>query len=603
MFRNFNLNEVTLTDKYFAYRRELVKKYVIEFDLDRLMHTFKINAGIPSNAIPLGGWEDVECGLRGHFVGHFLSACSKFAFAGKDEELKLRANAIVDTMEMCAKPNGYLSAFEEDKLDVLEFEENRNVWAPYYTLHKIMQGLVDCYIYLGNSKSLNLAVNLAYYIHERFEKLHFWKIDGILRCTKVNPVNEFGGIGDVIYTLFTLTGDDKLLALAKIFDRDYFLEHLATGKDVLEDLHANTHLPMIIAAMHRFNISGEEKYKRAALHFYNYLLGRTFANGNNSSRATTFIKGGVSEKSEHWGGYGELGEALTGGESESCCAHNTERILQGLFEWSDSVDYLHHMETLKYNAILNSASQMTGLSQYHQPMGSCVSKKFSGLYDSFWCCTASGIEAMSELQKNIWFKSDNSLLLNAFISSSVVWTEMNAKITQISEFPDSSHSILEFDVKEPKEIKLLVKEESVKSVKINSELIELKKQDRFIVIERVFHNKDRIEIEIDSVLHLVPLKGTENVAAVMYGSILLAQVGGGMSFNDISNVNINDRILKRDSEKLEFYTEYDHGNDSKLIPLFRVEDEEHTVYIDFNKNSEEYSRFSFAKDGSTAYEN
>ena len=272
-------------------------------------------------------------------------------------------------------------------------------------------------------------------------------------------------------------------------------------------------------------------------------------------------------------------------------------------KWSDSVDYLHHMETLKYNAILNSASQMTGLSQYHQPMGSCVSKKFSGLYDSFWCCTASGIEAISELQKNIWFKSDNSLLLNAFISSSVVWTEMNAKITQISEFPDSSHSILEFDVKEPKEIKLLVKEESVKSVKINSELIELKKQDRFIVIERVFHNKDRIEIEIDSVLHLVPLKGSENVAAVMYGSILLAQVGEGMSFNDISNVNINDRILKRDSEKLEFYTEYDHGNDSKLIPLFRVEDEEHTVYIDFNKNSEEYSRFSFAKDGSTAYDN
>ncbi len=80
MFRNFNLNEVTLTDKYFAYRRDLVKKYVIEFDLDRLMHTFKINAGIPSNAIPLGGWEDVECGLRGHFLGHFLSACSKFAF-------------------------------------------------------------------------------------------------------------------------------------------------------------------------------------------------------------------------------------------------------------------------------------------------------------------------------------------------------------------------------------------------------------------------------------------------------------------------------------------------------------------------------------------
>ena len=93
---------------------------------------------------------------------------------------------------------------------------------------------MDCYIYLGNSKSLNLAVNLAYYIHERFEKLHFWKIDGILRCTKVNPVNEFGGIGDVIYTLFTLTGDDKLLALAKIFDKIIFLNILQRARMCLK---------------------------------------------------------------------------------------------------------------------------------------------------------------------------------------------------------------------------------------------------------------------------------------------------------------------------------------------------------------------------------
>lgn len=361
LFTNFSLDEVMLTDKYFAFRRELVKKYILEFDMNRLMHTFKINAGIPSNAEPLGGWEDVECGLRGHFVGHFLSACSKFAFADQDESLKTKASEIVEIMELCAKPNGYLSAFEEEKLDILEFEENKNVWAPYYTLHKIIQGLVDCHLYLQSSKSLLIAVNLACYIHRRFKKLSFWKIDGILHCTKVNPVNEFGGIGDALYTLYEITGDARMLELANIFDRDYFLDHLAAGKDVIENLHANTHLPMIIAAMHRYNISGEKKYKTAALNFYSYLLGRTFANGNNSSKATHFIEGGVSEKSEHWGGYGNLEDALTGGESESCCAHNTERILERLFEWYGSVEYLDHLETLKYNAILNSASDKTGL--------------------------------------------------------------------------------------------------------------------------------------------------------------------------------------------------------------------------------------------------
>jgi DUF1680 family protein len=98
MFTHFNLDEVKLNDKYFAFRRELVKKYISEFDIHRLMHTFRINAGIPSNDEPLGGWEHFECGLRGHFAGHFLSACSKFAYADEDEVLKTKANEIVHIM-------------------------------------------------------------------------------------------------------------------------------------------------------------------------------------------------------------------------------------------------------------------------------------------------------------------------------------------------------------------------------------------------------------------------------------------------------------------------------------------------------------------------
>jgi uncharacterized protein len=602
MFVNFSLDKVKLNDKYFAFRRELVKKYIKEFDINRLMHTFKINAGIPSNAEPLGGWESPECGLRGHFVGHFLSACSKFAFADKDEFLKIKADEIVAIMELCASPKGYLSAFEEEKLHILEFEEDRNVWAPYYTLHKIIQGLVDCHMYLNNQKALTLALNLAYYIQRRFEKLSFWKIDGILRCTKVNPVNEFGGIGDTLYTLYDITRDDKVLELAKVFDRDYFMERLDAGKDVLENLHANTHLPMIIAAMHRYNISGEEKYKTAALNFYDYLLGRTFANGNNSSKATAYIKDGVSEKSEHWGAYGELSDALTGGESESCCAHNTEKILQLLFEWSGSVEYLEHMEILKYNAILNSASSKTGLSQYHQPMGTSAVKKFSGLYDTFWCCTASGVEAMSELQKNIWFKSKDTILLNAFISSTVVWDEMNAKITQFSEYPDKLTSTLVIEVAKPTEFRLLIKESSVKAVKINSQNIDFKRECGYIALQRVFNNKDKIEIQINALLHLAPLKGSEGLAAVMYGNVLLAQVGQSKCFKGISDNNINEKLIKTQNENLEFVMNDDEGNRIKFIPLFRIEEEVYTVYINLTGVSSHNSKFSFAKDGNAAYE-
>nr|WP_208420314.1 beta-L-arabinofuranosidase domain-containing protein [Paenibacillus lupini] len=595
------MNEVKLTDKVFARRRELVKNYISEFDVDRLMHTFKINAGIPSNAEPLGGWEDIECGLRGHFAGHFLSTCAKFANADGDKLLANKAFEIIDIMELCAQPNGYLSAFEEGKLDILEFEENRNVWAPYYTLHKIMQGLVDGYLYLGSSKSLTLALNLALYIHHRFEKLSYWKIDGILRCTKVNPVNEFGGIGDTVYTLYELTGDSRLFELASRFDRAYFVDQLGAGHDVLENLHANTHLPMVIAAMHRYSISGEAKYKEMALNFYPFLQGRTFANGNNSSKATAYIKGGVSEKSEHWGGHGKLGDALTGGESESCCAHNTERILERLLGWSGAIEYLDHLETLKYNAILNSASSKTGLSQYHQPMGSCVVKKFSEPYDSFWCCTASGIEAMSELQKNIWFKSEGTIILNAFISSTVTWREKNVIISQTSEFPDRPTTRLDFKVASPTGLRLLLKKKAIKAVKINSVPIDLMEDNGYIVIDRIFKDCDIIDIDINVDLYLVPLQGSEGVSAVMYGNILLAQVGRHCLPEGIVERILLEKLIKLPTKELEFVVGDDRGSQVKFIPLYRVEEEEYTVYLDWKGKGYPQSSFSCAKDGSSAY--
>ncbi|WP_336789607.1 beta-L-arabinofuranosidase domain-containing protein [Paenibacillus sp. MMO-177] len=602
MFISFELDEVRLTDDVFASRRELAKAYIREFDHERLMHTFKINAGISSAAEPLGGWEAPDCGLRGHFVGHFLSACAKFAYGDHDETLKTKASEIVGVLQACAQPSGYLSAFEEEKLDVLELEENRNVWAPYYTLHKIMQGLIDCYKYLHHAQALELAVNLAHYIRGRFERLSHWKIDGILRCTKVNPVNEFGGLGDSLYTLYELTGDAMLLGLARIFDRDYWLGPLAEGRDVLEDLHANTHLPMILAAMHRYKIGEEDSYKKSALRFYDFLKGRTFANGNNSSKATAFIRGGVSEKAEHWGGYGQLADALTGGESESCCAHNTEKIVERLLEWSPETGYLDHLESLKYNAVLNSASAKTGLSQYHQPLGTNAVKKFSEPYHSFWCCTGSGIEAMSELQKNIWFRNGNAILLNAFVSSQAAWKERGIVIHQRTSFPDSLISALHFEMDEPAELRMMFKEKAVKNIRINDEGIHLEKEEGYIVVERLFRNGDRIDIEIEASLRLIPLPGSEASAALLYGSVLLARVGDDKPLTGISDQNLEEKLAGRVKDgKLEVIVEDDRGTQARFIPLFRVEEESYSVYIDWSGLAAPERGFSFAADGRAAY--
>lgn len=165
-----------------------------------------------------------------------------------------------------------------------------------HTIHKILQGLTDCARLLDDSEALRLACSLASYIRERFRRLSYWKIDGILRCARPNPVNEFGGLGDALYQLYGLTGSPEHLETAELFDREYFLSPLAQGIDLLTDLHANTHLPMILAAMRRYETTGETKYRDAVLHFARFLEGRTFANGNTSSRAAHPVPGGVSER-------------------------------------------------------------------------------------------------------------------------------------------------------------------------------------------------------------------------------------------------------------------------------------------------------------------
>ena len=584
MFKNFALNNVKLKGGVFGHRRDLVKKYIAGFDTDRLMHNFRVNAGLPSNAKPLGGWEAPSCKLRGHFTGHFLSACAKIAHADDDRRLREKAGEIVAVMKSCAKPSGYLSAFEESELDVLEREEDRGVWAPYYTLHKIMQGLLDSYLLLNNEDALTLATNLGVYIRGRFEKLSFWKTDGILRCTKVNPVNEYGGIGDSLYSLYEITKDARILSAAKLFDREHFIGNLSDGADILSNLHANTHLPMIISAMHRYDILQEEKYRTAAVNFYAFLSERTFANGNSSSKAEAYVKGGTSEKSEHWGIAGKLGDALTGGESESCCAHNTEKVLEYLLKWdssADSVKYLNHMEILKYNAVLNSACDKTGLSQYHQPMGMNAAKKFSSYDGDFWCCTGSGIEAVSEIQKNIWFcdDDDNALLLNAYISSEVHWEKLGITVRIDSAYPDELSASLTVCADKPVEFKLLLKADTVSSLTLNGGGVDLHGDGGFIVLRRLFGNHDRIDIKSTARLHLVPLKGGDNLSAVMFGNILLAQVGGVKSLQGVTNDNINQKLARCSAEALEFVFTDSAEDTVRFIPLYRVEDERYSVYL------------------------
>lgn len=109
-----------------------------------LRHIFYVNAGLPSTAKSLGGWEEPSCELHGHFTGHYLSACGLMYAATGDVRFKAKGDSVVAGLQLCQErlASGFLSAFPITLID--RVESGQRVWAPYYyTLHKILAGLFN----------------------------------------------------------------------------------------------------------------------------------------------------------------------------------------------------------------------------------------------------------------------------------------------------------------------------------------------------------------------------------------------------------------------------------------------------------------------------
>ena len=339
--RPFDLNQVRLTDGYSNHAQDVNRRYLLSLDGDRLLHNFRVTAGLGSKAKPLGGWESPTCGLRGHFVGHYLSACSQMFASTGDVKLKNRAEQIVAELAKCqtALGTGYLSAFPVKAFDILEEKCDSGVWAPYYTIHKIMAGLLDAHILCGDKQALVMLEKMAGYFKKRMDALAAETIEKMLRCDKCNPSNEYGGMSDVLHDLYEVTGKPQHLELAHLFDRDCFLGPLMKGKDNLANLHSNTHIPMVLGAARHYELTGMKDYRRAVEFFWERVaLMRSYATGNCSGPAANPNRG-TSGKSEHWGLADKLAQTLTGGECESCAGHNMLKVTGKLFSWTADPKY------------------------------------------------------------------------------------------------------------------------------------------------------------------------------------------------------------------------------------------------------------------------
>lgn len=577
----FSNRSVTLTPSWIKHREELNTEYLKSLEPDRLLHNFRINAGLPSNAKPLQGWEDPHVGLRGHFVGHYLSAVSCLVEKYGDTLLTKRLNYIIEELDKCqqALGSGYLSAFPQREFDTLETRFG-GVWAPYYTYHKIMQGLLDVYVRTGNQKAYEMVVKMAGYVEGRMAKLNEETIEKLLYSVEANPSNEAGAMNEVLYKLYKISKDPKHLLLAKIFDRDWFLIPLSKNEDILSGLHSNTHLVLVNGFAQRYSITGEKLYHDAAVNFWNMLIrDHAYVNGSSSGPRPNAVTP-TSQTAEHWGVPGHLSSTMTNEIAESCVSHNTQKLTSTLFTWSADPAIAGVFMNTFYNAVLALQSAHTGACVYHLPLGSPRKKTFLKEND-FRCCNGSGIEAFSQLNSGIYYHNDTALWVNMYVPSKVNWAAKGIDLEQTGNFPSNPGIEFTLSAKKKSEfaLHLLVPSWATKvAVYINNE-----KQNTaitansYINLQREWKNNDKIRLEFQYEFYVKPMPDDDNVIAIFYGPILLAFESASEVILKGNTNTILNSISVVDNSNNSFYLK-NNGKTWLLRPFYNIEDQSYGVY-------------------------
>lgn len=573
---------MVLKSSWIKDREILNVNYLRMLEPDRLLHNFRINAGIESDSQPLTGWESPEIGLRGHFVGHYLSALSSVVSNYNDTILFDNLVYIVDELRKCQEKlgNGYLSAFPETEFQKLENGQN-NVWAPYYTYHKIMQGLFDVYKYTHNQTAFDMVLGMADYVIERMNCLDEETISKMLYTTQANPVNEPGGMNEIMYELYEATHDFRYLDVARKFDRDWFLVPLIAGKDILSGLHSNTHIAIINGFAKCYSVTGDIRYFTAVRNFWDMLvMAHSYVNGSSSGPRPN-VTTPTSLTSEHWGVPGHLSNTLTGKIAETCVSHNFLKLSSRLFQWTLKSKYADAYMNGFYNSIMALQNKSTGEYVYHLPLGSPRQKEFlSNQYD-FRCCNGSSIEAFSRLNENIYFHNNSDLWVNLYIPSILKWKERNVYFHQNLDLIKDRAAEIVFisNASECVNVNLFIPSWAKEAeVYVNDVLDGKAESNSFYQVSSRWKSGDKIRIQFTFDFRIVSMPDDENVVAIFHGPILLAV----NSSEEIVLESNEEDIVHNISELGKLYVLNDKGKKYFLLPLFEVRDEKYSVYMKIN---------------------
>lgn len=585
ILQEFDYSKVHINDDFYNSITQKDVDFLNTFDPERLLYNFRLTAGDLPNEInacgPYSGWENTRIG--GHTLGHYLTAAAqgvKNGYGkcfGKDSiSLENRLNTLIDGLEYCQNKNdkavengnmnrhkGFIfgATMADSSKPELQFEKVKSpsaadTWVPWYNLHKVINGLVETYKLTKNKKALKIVLNLGEWVYCHVSKWSSEEKERVLRI-------EYGGMNDCLYELYMickeegLSNAEHIKIAAQAFDEVSLFEKIIKYnnkepgfEDVLNNHHANCTIPKFVGALNGYKATGDTTLLQAAQAFWELVVNHH-----------TYITGGNSE-CEHFGKDDILDLERSNCNCETCNTHNMLKFTKELFMLTGEIKYADFYERTYLNAIMASVNAETGMTAYFQPMATGCFKNYCNSdvnKNYFWCCTGTGLENFTKLNEDLYFKNENTIFANMFLSSTVNWDEKNVVIKQVTNIPENTETTFTIQTAENVDFTLAVRipywEKDIPEVKINGEKVLLKPQNRYIKISKKWNGTETVTINFHFGLTAYTLPDNRHTYGFMYGPLVLAAKLGNDTQMNIRQVGV---LCDVSANKLVF---------GKLMPL------------------------------------
>lgn len=629
----FSLADVSIDgDNRLTHNRDEAIREICSWDVTQQLYNYRDTYGLSTEGYTKSdGWDSPDTKLKGHGSGHYMSAIAQaYAVATNPEQkaiLRKNITRMVNELRECQEKTfvynkelkrnweardfapeaelremkgtwdafdeykkhpelygyGYINAIPAQHCALIEMYRAYNnsdwVWAPYYSVHKQLAGLIDIATYFDDKeicdKALLIAKDMGLWVWNRMHYRTYVKQDGTQDERRAKPGNryemwnmyiagEVGGMSESLARLSEMVSNPdekaKLLEAANCFDAPKFYDPLSKNIDDIRTRHANQHIPMIIGALRSYKSNQKPYYYNLAENFWRLVQGRYM-----------YAMGGVGNGEMFRQPYTQILSMATNGlqegESEAypdinetCCAYNLVKLSKDLNCYNpDNAQYLDYIERTLYNQIIGSLNPDQYQTCYQYAVGLNATKPFGNETPQSTCCGGTGSENHTKYQQSAYFANDNTLWVGLYMPTTLHWKEKGVTIKQDCLWP-AQHSAIKITEGEGDfTLKLRVPYWATQgfSIKVNGKEVAKSYQPSTYVELEQKHWKvgDVVEIDMPFSKHIeygadklssdvasldgTPLK-TSWVGTLMYGPLVMAGTGA-QTWNQ-ATLNIDSRL-------------------------------------------------------------